>query len=727
MQTGITSRIVAVAVCAAAFAWGTSTARAYEYRVPIYIQDEDDINELLYSEDISEEERDRLVAIYRDPIDLNDADREELYNLPGLTYAMVDAIIERRDEKPLTRLTQLKKLAGIDADIISQMQPFVRIAPTGKAAPKGKDAFLSKVRMKAADRISEDDDNHPEGYMRAETRRADRKMQFGAAATLRNTIGQPSYYDVANGDMPVTVWKFNAGREPKTLGDGATPDTDVYERYLKTSGTTYMPSWPKVYAMFNTDAASGLAGSYRVGFGQRLVLDNTGNSNPHGFAPDLEIYEGDDGFSLSRGFFGAVGTVRKDVGRFDADATGFFSWWRYDVYQYDLHHDLPLGSKDDSESYKVLTSYKQGMYRQLSYVTLPQAYSETLGGGNVTLNFDKRTHVGITGYAAQTGFYLDDPDTVFARSSAYPQRDMFYAVGLDAAYGKDNVSLFSEVGMMDNQAFAGTVRGLVELDPIIFETSYRYYGFDYDNPHSRGYGMADEFEGDRDKGEQGIMLSAKYKVSKQLSLRVDEDIWQATAWASEKDKEIQGEKQYPWRMETYLRADVEPTSDLRLGAFVQLNDKDLSVTGREHVYGEDGERYQAGVQAASRFAKNTIVWLYYKLALEDASLGDAFQKSHYVTGKFSTRPLKMLGFAGRLKYLKGELEQLQGTTREHFLEGYLQLSAFVTPSIQIGLRGLVHQDILETDPTTAESLSFSEGIEQGKTIFYWKAMAEWAF
>jgi hypothetical protein len=121
------------------------------------------------------------------------------------------------------------------------------------------------------------------------------------------------------------------------------------------------------------------------------------------------------------------------------------------------------------------------------------------------------------------------------------------------------------------------------------------------------------------------------------------------------------------------------------------------------------------------------VWLYYKLALEDANLADTFQKSHYITAKFATRPWKWLGFAARAKYLKGELEELQGATREHFLEGYFQVNTWVRPDLQVGLRGMLHQDIIDKDPVTEEDLSFSDGLSEGEMLIYWKAMVEWVF
>ena len=76
------------AVAAVILVAGLSGTRlfGYEYRIAILVDDEDDIYEWLFSGDITEEEKDTLIDLFRNPLELNSASRESLYNLPGLTY-----------------------------------------------------------------------------------------------------------------------------------------------------------------------------------------------------------------------------------------------------------------------------------------------------------------------------------------------------------------------------------------------------------------------------------------------------------------------------------------------------------------------------------------------------------------------------------------------------------------------------------------------------------------
>ena len=77
----------------------TTAALAEEYRVPILVDSEEDILELYYSGDISEDERDLLQRLFTDPLDLSRATRDDLYNLPGLTWDMVDGVLKYRKAK----------------------------------------------------------------------------------------------------------------------------------------------------------------------------------------------------------------------------------------------------------------------------------------------------------------------------------------------------------------------------------------------------------------------------------------------------------------------------------------------------------------------------------------------------------------------------------------------------------------------------------------------------
>lgn len=732
-----------------------SIAVAYEYRVEILIDDEDDIYELLGSGDLTSDEADTLMELLREPLDINTASREELYNLPGLTYSMVDAIIERREEKTFTRISQLQKAAGVTGDVFAQLKPFVRVTARAKKGKKEKKSKVQgAVRAKVADRIrgkgtsatSTADEYLPESFLRAVVKDPG-VWEFGAAVVTQNTIGNVSNYGSNLEQQPFIV-----------KDDGTAKDFDHDKYYfLKTSGETYLPSWPKAYARVKMGKVDALAGSYRVGFGQRLVFDKIGQKNPYGFKPDLYISEGQYGFSIYKGMFGAVATIPLlQDGKMKVEVTPFVSWWRYDVSQYHVKHrrkSFEGGAchKDNDESgdpadpncyerYSLLVPYDETSFTTLSSKSIPMGYSEAIVGANATVFYDKKSHVGLTYYGSMVDFHFGDDDTVFRGYTNLPERDMFGGAGVDAAHVERNFSLFAEAAVMDNLTGAGIIRGISEIGDFVVEGSVRYYQDDYDNPHARGYAMSDTFESSlRMRGERGGMLSVKYRPAKWVSVRVDGDIWTAPVW---EDKDFEEKVLRPLRMETFLRVDTTPIDKLRLGAFVQMTDRDLDESGWTQEYTTTGstpprgEKFQGGVQFSTRLIPNIQFWAYYKASFLGAGPADkdipdspgTYTKDHYGVAKIRFKPL---GFVAtnmapwlvvdlRGKYFQGDMEDgdTGDESAERYFESYAQVGTTLAKKYHLGVRGAMREHYEKTTST---------GTSTKATEYFWKAVAEWKF
>ena len=68
----------------------TRLARANEYEEFIDVNDQEDLDDLLAAADISQDSYDELLDLLQTGIDLEHANRAQLYSLPNLTYADVD-------------------------------------------------------------------------------------------------------------------------------------------------------------------------------------------------------------------------------------------------------------------------------------------------------------------------------------------------------------------------------------------------------------------------------------------------------------------------------------------------------------------------------------------------------------------------------------------------------------------------------------------------------------
>ena len=101
-------------------------ARAADYSVEIVIDDEDDINQMYFDGEITEEERDRLLTLFLSKVDLNRASREELYELPGFTWRLADRVLERRTlPGGIRRVEEIADVEGMSPGIMDQARPFL--------------------------------------------------------------------------------------------------------------------------------------------------------------------------------------------------------------------------------------------------------------------------------------------------------------------------------------------------------------------------------------------------------------------------------------------------------------------------------------------------------------------------------------------------------------------------------------------------------------------------
>ena len=732
------TRIAASLFVVAALLLLVVPAGAREYRVPILVDTEDDILELYYADDITTEERDLLLRLLADPLDINEASRNELYDLPDLTYDLVDEIIAARSEKRFSRVSNLKKVPGITAHIYRQIQPFVKHVSLRKKPKKGAPKDLKGTfRYQVVDRIKEGDTKLPEMALRGRAQGFE-GFKAGFAMVLENGVGAVSWRDAYAGDLPADLWKVkyptgqlqcDTGTGPYNCGSGdvqnAVFEDKPLDRYLVTDGEHYRVPWPKIYVSAERGRWRLVAGSYKIGFGQRLVLDNTGRDKPHGFVGDNTTYTSEDGVRMSPDFMGLAGSYDIGLGEgLSLEVSPFFSWWRYDTYQINLNHEDELTG--ERESYTTVS--KVGgtpYYRKHYFVTYPQAYDELVGGGNVSFKWGSRSHVGITGFGSMVGFNLEDEDTVFSPSSGYPvDRTRFAAFGLDAAVevGAD-ATIYGEVASTEqfsSDAMAATLRAVWERKPLEIDFSARYLGDDYDNPHARGISMSDQWMGSADRGEAGFRLDASWKVAKWLRLRLGEDVWRAARWNDPSPTVANPEeKTHFWRNETYLRVDGYPFDWWAMGVYGLYRDNDLGAAGWTWIdpngdeegmdYAYNGTQWRVGAQTNFTPLKWLRLDLYYQAKFfheKKLSLEKELQKGHYTYFKVRVKPLDWLTVSARAKYFKGELAAEEGATSggEEYAEGYLQCEVKPMKGVAIGgrgaMRGFLHQNADgETPPT----------------------------
>jgi competence protein ComEA len=65
----------------------------------------------------------------KEPIDVNQADLNELQRLPGIGPKLAQRILDERAKKPFQSVEDLRRVSGIGPKILERLRPFVKIPP----------------------------------------------------------------------------------------------------------------------------------------------------------------------------------------------------------------------------------------------------------------------------------------------------------------------------------------------------------------------------------------------------------------------------------------------------------------------------------------------------------------------------------------------------------------------------------------------------------------------
>ncbi|MCZ6805884.1 MAG: hypothetical protein O7F08_02950, partial [Deltaproteobacteria bacterium] len=323
---------------------------------------------------------------------------------------------------------------------------------------------------------------------------------------------------------------------------------------------------PKLYAEWDDEKWEVVAGTYRIGFGQRLTFDVTDQITPNGFFGDYELRRGNDlalrcrrragelvespcstelvarvtpDYKWTNRLAGAAVGVRKiEVGRGWLQAYG---WGSYQVHRVPRIEVANAGRcmdprLDDDPACQAPPVYVRGAdpakpTSEVTFATLPAMVAEGLGGANVSYFWSTRAHVGMTGYGSVPTWLVDGVDLDFQEFARRPFGGPFGALGIDAAYGFGVQDFFVELARsFDSQVGGGggygaILRSVTVLQTTELDISVRYYGEDYANPYARPVSAPDELDGLRARDETGLRLRTTSNFGRKLGLRTVADVW----------------------------------------------------------------------------------------------------------------------------------------------------------------------------------------------------------
>ncbi|MGC4116252.1 MAG: hypothetical protein QM765_17075 [Myxococcales bacterium] len=446
---------------------------------------------------------------------------------------------------------------------------------------------------------------------------------------------------------------------------------------------------PKYYVQWKNSMFQVVAGTFRLGFGQKLTLDNTSRSaTPNGVYPDdkinvpsedlkLDPFSGDGiyvtrDYSWSDAFRGVAVSARHiPLGGPELALHAFGSYQSRSIYQYEIFdrrqcddpHSLEsncsapvIGVADDPEAYFVFS-------------TLPEVYDELAAGGNVTVQFTPSAHLGVSGYYAQdiwgdAGILQLD----FQEWSSRPYGGSFGAVGIDGAAKAGHANLFAEAtrtfNAMPGKVGGGGWGGLVRIVGDVQKThelegSVRYYDRGFVNPLGRPLANPDKFEGQRARNEAGAKVKYTGKPTEDWKVRADVDF---SIWPE--DGRAAGTAGLT-NLDLYLRTDFVGWRRAKVSLGARYRNKDLGNSARGECYeypteyDEDsqplpcrGETWRFAVAAsyAPLGKKLSLAAEYQHHLLDDPDYPDTFRQDLRAWVQVTSQPVDQLILRWRLKY-----------------------------------------------------------------------------
>lgn len=508
-------------------AWFPRNTRAVQYEVFIDVEEEEDLYDLLVSGQISKRSFDALLLLHQSKVDLNRADRERLYALPNLDLGHVNRILRYRAEASGIRTLEELVLARVlEPKLIDAVRAFVIVRST--KAPKSP----------------------TNGFTRLQTRWSGRHDRLPPAAAVQARVQALRNLDVG----AVGILTRNDVREVR------------WDRSRQ--GLTVTPEqvrfvFPKLYAEWEDDDWEVIAGTYRIGFGQRLTFDVSDQVTPNGFFGDYELRRSNALIRRCRRSAGeliespcptdrvprvtpdyqwtnrlagvAFGVRGAAAGPGWFQAYGWGSFQAHRVRQTEVANGAACRDPrlEDpvcrAPPVYVRNADSTKPQSQLTSASLPLVVAEGLGGANVSYFWNSRAHVGMTGYGSVPKWLVEGVELDFQEFATRPFGGPFGALGLDAAYGFGVQDFFVEVARsFDSEVGGGygaVARSVTTLAATELDISLRYYGPRYANPYARPVSAPDELEGLRARDETGARVRATTKLGRNLAVRAVADVW----------------------------------------------------------------------------------------------------------------------------------------------------------------------------------------------------------
>lgn len=588
---------------------------AFEYQT-FPIQNQDDLDELFMQGEISEQTRDNLSDLLQNPLDVNSASVEQLYELPGITLWMAKQIVKQRNLSGTFNRSQFMQLEFITPSLFEQITPFITFQKRSLGI-----SFVEQVKP---------------------------QQEFTLSPLYSNDHPLQSYF----------VWRFKQANHHAGLLLTQRELTQVQfnpgSGYLASNGPDNYVNFDAVYYADKHPNFTWILGNYNAGFAHGLTFHNSPRRESEGLSVQFPVYQDQTTGRIHqpRKLLGTAMSMRRKLLQNDLITTVFFSNQRHDLYQYDIQYgadqtflsllgecdtpgqeqfDFTCGEDGQWHSNQILDEFGENV----SFTTIRDAFDETLAGTHVAYQFGDN-EIGATHYQSTIRYNFSAPDIVFSPSATYPQTNKLHSTGINAVRKFTFSQISFELSRSQNEGWANYVRWLWSKDRSEYKLAYRFYHARYANPHNKAPAARDEYQGLAQSNEEGMLFEGKSQLAS-FPYHYRLDLWRQP-FVNLDGKLLHDAS--PLNALFYFQIKSNIGTQHLLSSELYLLNKDIENNGRGRSYesgDEQGERRKWSAQYRSKQWWPLSYSLRYQSIWQDIASANRFHREFNINAKLNVQ------------------------------------------------------------------------------------------
>jgi hypothetical protein len=395
---------------------------------------------------------DMIEYLTKNPLAINSASIDELMRIPFMDYNSATIIINFRNSGIITSLDQLRKIDGLNGDLVEKISPYIRFTVSSiHAAPKKLTDDFEKFKFSFRTREQLD-------------------IQENAGTVSGKFTGSP--WKIYNRVEIDKSNKFNIG---------VLTEKDPGEKYFYDFVTAHFQI--KDWGCIN----SFILGDYQIEFGEGLSMWSKYKISKRINAVDFSP-------SKKSGSTPYLSSDENDFLRGSALTLSFHPFTLTSFYSFRY-----LDASVDSTSLQITSYEPNGLHRTISELNKKNRIRERIIGSDLNLSFDSFGNIGFL-------FFNSEFSNGFNNISLlYPKDRIFNYISFSYSFHFPGILFHGENA--SNQKYISTLSNIEFIidKNLSLLLSYRNYPLGYWNSHSQGFG-----ERSSAQNENGFYFGLKY-------------------------------------------------------------------------------------------------------------------------------------------------------------------------------------------------------------------------